>query len=308
MVKKAILIGFSYHDTESKLNGTITDVKNMYSFLINKYLMKKEDITVFSDIKIKNINTKVLGNDKNNENNKSIIFNEFIRIVKILTNDQDENNEFWFYFSGHGTSWYYDNGNYKYNASDNREDESDNKDECLCTYDFFTRDNKQDVSNLIYDNELRYLVRMLPSNCSFYGLIDACNSGTIFDLPYRWTDEEIDFHKENNDENYNTDNIFIVSGCKDNQSSFDLGSQIGGLLTSKYLQILSTRENFGDINLLEFVQRLSNNVRIYNPHQYVTATSCIKLNPNMKLFNTCTKLKPEKKNNTGCLGFLSCLK
>lgn len=47
--KKALLIGINYFNQKGQLRGCVNDVKNMSSFLIDRYGYKREDMVILTD-------------------------------------------------------------------------------------------------------------------------------------------------------------------------------------------------------------------------------------------------------------------
>lgn len=72
-----------------------------------------------------------------------------------------------FHFSGHGSQ-----------QKDYNGDEIDGQDEALCPLD-------HETEGKIIDDEInRILVRPLVHGAKLHAVIDACNSGTVLDLPF----------------------------------------------------------------------------------------------------------------------------
>lgn len=72
-----------------------------------------------------------------------------------------------FHFSGHGSQ-----------QNDYNGDEIDGQDEALCPLD-------HETEGKIIDDEInRILVRPLVHGAKLHAVIDACNSGTVLDLPF----------------------------------------------------------------------------------------------------------------------------
>lgn len=288
MLKKAILVGFGYKRTQYNLVGPPYDLKNMVKFLTTKMGYAIRDITVYSDALIQGLNVNVLRPySATGLSNKNIILSKLTETINLLKASQ--NSSLWFYFSGHGSEWYYNNGKYTQPLTGVPE-ESNNADQILCTYDMFKPSGDFDYSKPIYDNELQQILKTIPVTCKFYAIVDSCHSGTACDLPYRWTDEAgaLDFFKDKFDETlFPNKNLVVISGCKDNQTSADMGV-IGGLLTYTFLQLfrLTKYANLSNINIVEFLYDLSKNVRNIEATQFVTATSSIKLENTRKLFDT----------------------
>lgn len=63
----------------------------------------------------------------------------------------------------------------------NTGDEEDGYDETLIPVDF------QQMGQIRDDDILRILVKPMPAGCNMTCLMDCCHSGTVMDLPYRFT-------------------------------------------------------------------------------------------------------------------------
>jgi hypothetical protein len=112
-----------------------------------------------------------------------------------------------FHYSGHGSQ-----------IKDMNRDERDGKDEVIYPVDL----------KYISDDEVRNIIKNLNNNTRMYCVIDSCNSGTSFDLPYVFDQNNNNlFIKENNSKTYPellNKKIYFISGCQDDQSSADLYS------------------------------------------------------------------------------------
>ena len=169
----------------------------------------------------------------------------------------DENlTELWFSYSGHGSNIV-------------STTESDNKDEVLVPLDYPT------TYNLITDNELHEIFSKLPSTCSLFSLIDACNSGTVLDLKYvcRLNDNDITFENHSRSQlNAISANIIKISGCRDDQSSAEdfLNGQYSGVLTTYFLECAN--ELSYNCTSEQLIKQLTNKVLGLNYTQIPTLT------------------------------------
>jgi len=183
MTKKALLIGINYEGTDSQLNGCINDVDNMKNILVSKWGFKIENITVLTD----KTSTKPT---------KDNIMKELYRHV--LMKDMTH---FWFSYSGHG-----------YYVSDENSDEADKKDETLVPLDY-----KQ--NGLITDDILHNCFSMIESTVKTIVLIDACHSGSVLDLKYRYVSGIKNVIE--NPKDFIKCDILMISGCLDSETSAD---------------------------------------------------------------------------------------
>lgn len=152
-----------------------------------------------------------------------IVTDEFIRDLHMVTYDgiiqllyelcisswKDQLDLAVFHYSGHGGQ-----------QEDNNGDEVDHMDEGLVPVDFASR-------GLILDDMLSKIFRMFNPKTKVITFVDACHSGTILDLSYSPVP------------------IICISGCRDNQTSADIGGslfqQAGGAMTTCLLKLLTER-------------------------------------------------------------------
>lgn len=184
MTKKALLVGINYVGTNSQLNGCINDVLNLKNVLISKWGYKEENITILTD-------------DSEIKPTKINIMKELYRHVQMK-----DISEFWFSYSGHGS----------YVTDEGDKDEEDNKDETLVPLDYST-------TGLITDDVLHHMFSLIDPSIKAIVLIDACHSGSMLDLKYRY----ISGMKRviENPKDFIESNIVMISGCLDTQTSAD---------------------------------------------------------------------------------------
>ncbi|QKF94870.1 caspase [Fadolivirus algeromassiliense] len=204
--KFAVLIGINYFGTGSQLNGCINDANHLKLFLLEKCGYLPENIMMLTD--------DGLGVRPTKQN----IINSFATLVSKATNEQFT--ELWFSYSGHGSY-----------VTDYNSDENDGRDEVLCPVDYDTAGMITD--DFIYAN----LVNKLPATATLFALTDACHSGTMFDLPFLYTNSLIN----NNKNTGHVANVMSISGCRDDQTSADayIGSKYEGAMTWSFLNALS---------------------------------------------------------------------
>lgn len=240
-MKKALLIGINYRGTSAQLNGCINDVIGMKEILIGKYNFKEENILVMTDdTNIKPTRENILEGykwliSKNETNGFGTTYQSLL---------DDDKATFVFQYSGHGEK-----------VPDRNRDEIDGFDETLCPIDYST-------AGMITDDIVRErLVNKVPSNCKLFGLIDACHSGTSFDLRWCIKTDTINKFSLNKEGNYPLTNgdVVMLSGCRDNQTSADVffNSKSQGALTCAFIH---TIENTTSGLTYE---KLLNDVRLY---------------------------------------------
>jgi len=124
------------------------------------------------------------------------------------------------HYSGHGGS-----------IADTGTDEADQKDETLVPVDF-------NANGLITDDWLfENVINAIPPEVKFFALIDACHSGTMFDLRYKVTGDS-PVNTLVNPGSSESSSAMLISGCKDEQFSYDVwDAQHGavGAMTTAWL-------------------------------------------------------------------------
>lgn len=205
--KAALVIGINYLNSDIKLNGCVNDANSIKYFLRNTCNYDSDSIFILTDYT----------NYKPTKQNIINSFNLFINYIK--TNNIKEA---WFSYSGHG--------HYEYSSSEN-----DNKNEVLVPIDYKT-------NGFVTDDEIYYnLIKKIPKSCTLFSIIDACHSGTPFDLPYLYTLNK-GIVQQRNDENLA--NIIKIGGCKDDQYSIDalINGKYQGVLTTCFLKSVKDME------------------------------------------------------------------
>jgi hypothetical protein len=219
--KSALLIGINYRGTSKELDGCINDVNNVKKTLINSLGFKDENIVVITD--------------------DTIIQPTRVNILNSLTNfikNSASGDSLFFAYSGHGT----------------HTQTSFNKDELYGQDQLIIPIDANRIQDCILDDDLNAILKThMKSGVNLFGLMDACYSGTMFDLKYSYMTDNISYTSKYNNFNVtnnphitsiNKGNIFILSGSKDNQKSADAtvrdGSKISytGAMTFTFLNSL----------------------------------------------------------------------
>jgi hypothetical protein len=210
-MKYALLIGINYssHST-GQLNGCINDVINIRQMLIRNFGYRNRDI-------------KMLTDDTYHKPTTQNILHE----ISILIQKSKQCSDIFFHYSGHG-SYIIDQNN----------DESDKRDECLIPLDY--EKNGSITDDMIYN----LFIKNLSPNCHATILIDACHSGSCFDLSCMYN-QDINNWEKINDNNIENKNIIMISGCKDEETSSDayLQGAYNGALTNGITNTL-TKYNY----------------------------------------------------------------
>lgn len=197
--KKALLIGINYTGTTNELFGCINDVTSI-----------KERITKagFSDI-------SVLTDLTPKKPTRATILDEFKRLLSTSQSDD----LLFFSYSGHGS----------YTLDRNR-DETDGRDEMIVSCDL----------QAIVDDELKALIQThLKPGATLFAMFDNCFSGSVLDLKYQYLDSlNYDNYTENDKQLETQGNVFMISGCTDNQTSADafINKRACGAMTWSFLE------------------------------------------------------------------------
>jgi metacaspase-1 len=211
MSKYALLIGCNYVDTPScTLRGCIDDIQNMKSMLVSNMGFRAENITMLRDD----------GGVAAAVPTKKNIIKELNNIIQKSENAA----EIWIHYSGHGSQ-----------VVDKNHDEASGYDSCIVPADFM------DVGFIIDDDLLSIVGK---SKCPTLILMDSCHSGTVCDLPYsiEYVSGTTYRFTRNNTAAISNPKIFMLSGCKDSQTSADIydeeQSQAEGAFTDSFLRAL----------------------------------------------------------------------
>ena len=200
--KKALLIGINYTGTINELYGCINDVNSI-----------KERITANG---FTNINTIT-----DLTNKKPTRDNILLEFKNLLINSQ-AGDLLLFFYSGHGSY-----------TLDKNKDEQDRYDELIVSSDL----------KGIVDDELKLIIQQnLKQGVTLFALFDSCFSGSVLDLRYQYLDSlNYDKYTENNKEEITIGNVFMISGCTDNQTSADsvFNNKANGAMTWALLQSLN---------------------------------------------------------------------
>lgn len=217
-MKKALLIGINYIGTKHELGGCINDINNIQNFIIENCEYKSENITKLTD------ETTIIPTF---QNIKDSIYN--------LVKDIKGGDSLLFYYSGHGSQ------------IENEINTGDDLDEVLVPLDYKKNGFITDV--WLYDN----LVKIIPKDVVLWCFTDCCHSGTMLNLQYNLVynrkkqNVETDLYNEDDWINKYTlfltnqkveteGDVFMFSGCLDDQTSADLGDR--GAFTNALLETL----------------------------------------------------------------------
>lgn len=228
-MKRALLIGCNYTSIPNvRLNGCINDIINVRNMLIDAYGYSSSNITILRD---DTKNSAILPTAKNIMDN----------LYDVIANSA-KYEELWIHYSGHGS-----------HIQDRNNDEADGYDEVIVPLDF------REVG-VITDDLIFSIIK--NSKCKTMLFFDSCNSGSVCDLQWSFETKNGLFIKTMNPNHVIPNpNVFMISGCRDTQSSNDIYSidnaEACGAFTNALITCLrNTDHNIGLINLYENICNL----------------------------------------------------
>ena len=193
MVKRALLIGINYISVpDLTLNGCINDALLMRNVLIDAYSYDRENIVLMRDD----------GQPSYPIPNRANIIDN-LKTLCALTKETDE---LWIHYSGHGTF-----------VRDTNNDEVDGYDEVIVPIDY-------KITAAIGDDELKSILENAEGTVIITQ--DCCNSGTGWDLPFRFTVDSTNrvvLYRESNA--MSNANIYMFSASRDDQLAMDTYNQ-----------------------------------------------------------------------------------
>ena len=217
MVKKALLIGINYYNTPNQLNGCISDIQNMRNTLIDAYYYNTNDIIMLRDDQS---DAKLLPTRAN-------IISKLNELVAMSSSCD----EIWFHYSGHGSQ-----------IQDLNKDEISGLDDVIVPVDYNTYPTF--AKGCIVDDDLFAIIKKINKKCRAIMLFDSCHSGTVCDLPwgFEYTSGKKYLTNRTKSPLLANTNIYMFSGCKDNQTSADIYNsqtkQYVGAFTDAFLECL----------------------------------------------------------------------
>lgn len=152
--KRAVLIGINYVGQRGELSGCHNDAINMKEFLMNVHGFESRNMTVLLD----------------DGRHPQPTRNNIINAYRALVRESLPGDTVFCHYSGHGGR-----------VRDNSGDEEDGYDETLIPVDF------QRSGQIVDDDLFRDLVKPMSKGVLMTCLMDCCHSGTVLDLPYRFT-------------------------------------------------------------------------------------------------------------------------
>lgn len=246
----ALLVGLNYQGTPYALKGCINDAMNTREMLMKKFKVPASNITVMTD------------ESKNGSNypEPDNVKREFKRIIA----KAQPKDTLYFHFSGHGFN--IKGGNVMTTSGGKIKP---GLTECILVRDKQNDGKDIDRRNTICDSQFNDLFAMVPANMKVFALIDACNSGTVFELTHNVRmmstrtckdfcvipkDSEINYYLTHNDHRpcYRA-NIVILSSVKTKQVAWDTTDKNGkpaGALTGLYIDLVSRSTDLSPLDLL----------------------------------------------------------
>ena len=202
--KFAVLIGINYKNTSNELNGCINDTKNIKNLLQEKYGFN---------------NFGFLTDDTPVKPTKQSIINALTSLLK----NSISGDSLFFLYSGHGTC-----------TTDLNNDELDFKDELIVPI------NSTRINACISDDELNKIIKTnLKPGVTLFALFDSCFSGTVLDLKYNLDSSDTVIVNTNNSDTIGQ--VFMISGCTDQQTSADafIAGKSSGAMTFAFIQTIN---------------------------------------------------------------------
>lgn len=219
-IKRALVIGINYFNTEAQLNGCINDAHAIRDFLIEERGFHACQVTVMTDS---------LSHDSRYYPTRANILAQMRAAASEITQPGDL---LFVHYSGHGSyqrqgwlkRWWFG-------------DEVDGQDETICPVDC-------DTAGMIIDDELRrILVDALPDGAVLRAIFDCCHSGTLIDARYNFRLHSSANHEqlclmENLNLRESACDALMLSGCLDSQTSADaeIDGSASGALTYAFLR------------------------------------------------------------------------
>lgn len=202
--KWAVTVGINYLNMPAgggRLSGCINDSDTFIEILSQKFGFKTSEIRQLRD----------------DDRHKMPTKRNILAALNWLTEGASSGDHLFVHYSGHGSQ-----------RTDRDGDELDGRDETLVPCDFRH-------GGMISDDELRQtLVLPLKRGVRLTCIFDCCHSGTVLDLPFKVTlspdghDCEVKRKKSSCIKGSSEADVVMISGCKDNQTSADIGAGSAG--------------------------------------------------------------------------------
>lgn len=205
--KSALVVGINYVNSRYELNGCINDATNIQNKLLESGYNAQNIIMLTDTSTLKPTKKNILGH-----------------LQRMLENANDGDQVF-FSYSGHGSY-----------TKDLNNDEINGYDEVIVPSDL----------NIVTDDELKHVIQTyLKKGVTLIALVDACFSGTILDLKYRYLDAMYNNQFVINDVNLETKgDVILLSSSTDEQTSIEavVNNKPQGAMTFCFLECLKHPE------------------------------------------------------------------
>jgi hypothetical protein len=246
VLKKVLLIGINYYNTNYSLQGCINDILDMEIFLRNMY----PECNSF----------KVLHDGPSlpyyiKKPSKENILDAFDWILT----DLHDGDSIYIHYSGHGGIMLDDNNDERTNIY-------------VPNMDSFILSCYKGITEIISDDEIRdYLVNRVPCGVKCIAVFDSCRNGSILDLRYSYRK----FNKSNllitntkHTETYG--NVISISTCYDNQSAYEYINQYNTLNGIGTWALINTWRKYGKYFTLK--QLIEGMQQFFIEHNHIIQT------------------------------------
>jgi len=161
--KKAVIIGINYIGTANSLEGCIYDAKSEVTMLTDNFGFPAENIRLLTD--------------DQDDSSKIPTRQNIVDSIEWLVEGSEKGDVLFFHYSGHGSQ-----------VPDPTGQEADGKNECLCPADCMS--NPWPDAVIIDDYLNDRFFDDLPEGVRLTCIYDCCHSGTMTDLPVRFSSVE----------------------------------------------------------------------------------------------------------------------
>lgn len=257
--RRAVTVGINYLNMDQgRLAGCINDSDTFIHMLTQDFRFKVSDIRQLRDDHPQRMPTR-----------KNIT-----AALNWLVHGARAGDHLFFHYSGHGSQ-----------QRDQSHDEMDGQDETLVPSDFRSH-------GMISDDDLRRLIVLpLPAGVRLTVILDCCHSGTALDLPYKVLmnsdGKSADMKKKpaGRIPGKSEAEVVLISGCKDTQTSADIGAgsagndKAAGAMTTSFKTVIEKQADISYFGLLYEMRRFLKSrgfsqVPQLSSEQYLTLTDC----------------------------------
>jgi hypothetical protein len=165
MTIRALLVGINYNGSVYELKGCIQDTRSTRDMLKNKFGVSDSSIVMMNDD---------LAQSSPEYPTPSNIMNNMRDVIK----KSKPGDSIYFHYSGHGFT--VDSGSMT--AMGGKIDAGLH--ECVLARDKLKSNKNITAENTICGDAFNQLLELVPPDITLFGVIDTCNSGTVFDLSH----------------------------------------------------------------------------------------------------------------------------